>query len=445
MPQAGPPRDLTHSRDASAALRTAPRAPLPGAAPGPTRLPRDARVVVVGAGFAGLATARALGELGLGPGLVLERESVPGAHASGRNAGLARVVEPDACLLALATRSMSHIRELSRRHPGLLRATGSLTLDGGSDAPRLDSRHAALRGVGIATELLTGARARRRWSFLRHLRFESALWCPADGVVDVHALLLAYLDGARELGYALHLGTAVDELLVENGAVRGVRVGDARVRADVVIDATGAWAGRIAGDHAPLPLRPLRRHLHVTGPAEWIARDAPHVWMLEPELYVRREGDGLLLSPCDETPWVPEVPPVDAGNAEILAEKLAAVAPGLGDLTLRTSWACLRTFAPDRRPVIGPDPRVAGLFHVSGLGGSGMTSSAAVGELAAALVQGGGCAWMDAGAVAPARLLVRDGRSPPRSSHAESGESVRGCATGPAAGNAATVLPHEFA
>ena len=47
--------------------------------------------VIIGAGFAGASTAWALARLGEGPGLILERESSVGVHASGRNAGLLKI------------------------------------------------------------------------------------------------------------------------------------------------------------------------------------------------------------------------------------------------------------------------------------------------------------------------------------------------------------------
>jgi D-arginine dehydrogenase len=126
--------------------------------------------------------------------------------------------------------------------------------------------------------------------------------------------------------------------------------------------------------------------------------------------YFRPEGDGLLLSPCDETPMPPGVPSTDPAASELLAEKLARHAPPLADLAIRRSWACLRTFAPDRRPFIGPDPELAGLFHVSGLGGFGMTCSAAIGELAADLLTGRDVSWIETAAVDPARPTDGAGR-----------------------------------
>jgi D-arginine dehydrogenase len=150
----------------------------------------------------------------------------------------------------------------------------------------------------------------------------------------------------------------------------------------------------------------MRRHLFVSGRVEGASRNVPFVWVEGANFYWRGEGDGLLLSPCDETPSEPGLPSTDPAAAELLAQKLARHAPGLGDLPLRKNWACLRTFAPDRRPIVGPDPRLPGLFHVSGLGGFGMMTSAAIGELAALVLTGRHIDWIDARTVDPARAFL---------------------------------------
>ncbi len=135
----------------------------------------------------------------------------------------------------------------------------------------------------------------------------------------------------------------------------------------------------------------------------------PFAWVEDAAFYFKPEGDGLLLSPCDETPMEPCVPPTDAAAAELLADKLTRHAPGLASIELRRNWACLRTFAPDRRPVIGFDASLPGLFHVSGLGGFGMMTSAAVGELAATLLTSRIPEWIDASPASPARMAARQG------------------------------------
>jgi D-arginine dehydrogenase len=363
------------------------------------------RWVIVGAGFAGAATAWALARAGLGPGVIVEQEPAFGAHASGRNAALVKISESDELVGTLSARTLPIIRALER-HPGeLLRPTGGLTLAGDHGATEVRRIHDALERRGVASRLLARDQATREFPFLAAVEFVVALLVPDEGVADIHALLGRYLEIAREAGFRLRTKTRVEGLVVEGGRVAGVRTasGD-EIRAEAVVDATGAWAGRLGRGPAPLGLTPLRRHLFVSAAVEFVTPDLPFVWVEDAEYYFRPEGDGLLLSPCDETPMPAGEPPTDPHAAELLAEKLARHAPGLADLAIRRSWACLRTFAPDRRPVIGADPALPGLFHVSGLGGFGMTCSAAVGELAADLLAGRRVDWVDPQGVSPSRL-----------------------------------------
>jgi D-arginine dehydrogenase len=366
-------------------------------------IPNQTRWVIVGAGFAGAATAWALGRARLGPGVVLEQESVYGFHASGRNAALLRVAESDPIVRTLTMRSLEHIRQLERPGEPLLRPTGGLSLVGRGAARELERQHDEFRRGGLKTRLLQALEAKKSFPLLGAVQFHTALFCPSEGVVDIHALLTLYLSLARKSGFTLHTGCRVEELLMEAGRVVGVHTSHGDIRADAVIDASGAWAGRLGRASAPLPLQPLRRHLFVFGPPAGGHQDCPFAWMEDAKFYFRPEGDGLLFSPCDETPMPPSDPPTDQAAAELLAEKLARHAPAFVDLPLRKSWACLRTFAPDRRPIVGPDPELEGLYHVSGLGGFGMGASAAIGELAGGILAGRSPDWIEVGTVSPGR------------------------------------------
>jgi glycine/D-amino acid oxidase-like deaminating enzyme len=361
------------------------------------------RFVIIGAGFAGASTAWALARLGEGPGVILERESAVGVHASGRNAGLLKISEDDEVVRALAIRTSERLKPIESVEPNLIHRAGGLTLWPSDRSAAPDELDQHLRHDGVPTERWSPAKARERFPLLRHVVFGTALWCPAEGVVDVHALLTHYLRGARAGGFTLRTGCGVEDLIVEAGRVVGVETSAGPIRADVVIDATGAWAGRLGRAGRHLPLQPVRRHLFVSGPVEGVTRELPFVWVEGAEFYFRSEGDGLLLSPCDQTPSEPGTPSTDPAAAELLADKLSRHAPGLGNLSLRKAWACLRTFAPDRRPIIGNDPDLPGLFHVSGLGGFGVMTSAAVGELAALLLVGRTADWIDPAAVRPGR------------------------------------------
>jgi D-arginine dehydrogenase len=367
----------------------------------------NTRWVIVGGGFAGAATAWALGRAGLGPGTILEQELACGAHASGRNAGIMKLAESDGLVSALGRHTLRAIDSMQSDGDPLLRRTGGVTLVGEAEAPELELLHRDLSRSAVSARLLTASQAKRDLPILEDVRFHAALWCGDEGVVDVHALLGRYLEGARSAGFSVRTRTRVKELITVGGRAAGV-ITDAgeEIHAEAVVDASGAWAGSLGRAAAPLPLTPLRRHLFVTAPSALMSPEQPFVWMDEAALYFRPESGGLLMSPCDETPAAAGAPDADPAAAELLGEKLTRWAPRLIDLAIRRSWACLRTFAPDRRALIGPDPDVPGLFHVSGLGGFGVTCSAAIGELAAAMLAGRSTAWVDPSPLLPSRFTA---------------------------------------
>jgi len=96
-----------------------------------------------------------------------------------------------------------------------------------------------------------------------------------------------------------------------------------------------------------------------------------------------------LLCACDQTEMAPGDPPVDESVKELLAEKIQRFMPALSEVAVSRGWAGFRTLTPDGRFVIGWDPIIDNFFWVAGLGGHGMTTSAAVGSLAAELLIGG--------------------------------------------------------
>lgn len=56
--------------------------------------------------------------------------------------------------------------------------------------------------------------------------------------------------------------------------------------------------------------------------------------------------------------------------------------------SIRSTWAGLRTFAPDRVPVVGLDPGAEGFFWCAGQGGTGIQTSPAIASLTADLISG---------------------------------------------------------
>lgn len=344
-------------------------------------------VVVIGGGFAGASTAWWLRRRGVDRITILEQEAVPGAHASGKNAGIARQAVGEPAVAALTALGTAFIRNPPPGfcdHP-LFEATGGFLLSSEPGDPRLEGLRRNALAFGVYTYPAARTEVLGRVPFLEGAPFQSALACPTDGLVDIHALLSSYLRGTE-----LRTGARVTGFEAQGKRLKRVLTAEGALDCDWVVNASGAWAPAVAGmaGGAAVPITPRRRHLVHTGPLEWVNPRGPYVWSISPAVYLRPEGAGLLLSPCDEAPWPPSSPPADPDAASLLAPLLAEAIPKLAELPVATAWAELRCFAPDEVFVVGRDPELANFLWVAGLGGHGMTSSAAVGELASALLLG---------------------------------------------------------
>ena len=137
-----------------------------------------------------------------------------------------------------------------------------------------------------------------------------------------------------------------------------------------------------------LGLQALRRTaLLVDVPAGRDVSDWPAVIDVDEQFYFKPEAGTLLLSPADETPDRPGDALPDDLDVVIAVDRVQA-ALDIEVERVSHSWAGLRTFAPDRAPVIGFDPRTAGLFWCAGQGGYGIQTSPALARTAAALARG---------------------------------------------------------
>ncbi|MGQ0612212.1 MAG: NAD(P)/FAD-dependent oxidoreductase [Planctomycetaceae bacterium] len=326
------------------------------------------RVVIVGAGFAGVATAYHLARRGVREVLLLEREPGPGMHASGRNAGILRQSSEDPAIAAFLRAGSRAARRYLRSIPGSLRRAGTLVM--GSRIRRLCAGPRAR--ISPASSLIPGLQG-------------LGLYDPEDALADPLSFLNLLQKRAERAGVVFRFGAEVIGVARKGGGVIGVITRDGAVSASTVVVAAGAWSsglGAIAGSRLP-HLQPLRRHLfrgRLDGatPALW-----PAVWDEDAGVYFRPEGEELLLSPCDESPHAAREPSIDLAVRDRLAAKLVRASGGAGRWRIGRGWASLRTFPADRRFVIGPDPEVLGLFWVAGLGGHGFTAAWAVGRHAA--------------------------------------------------------------
>ena len=363
-------------------------------------------VAIVGAGIAGASAAYFLAPRARV--VVLEREAQPGYHTTGRSAALFSETYGNASVRSLtrASRAFYDAPPPGFAAQPLLAPRGVLFFGRKEHGPRLEAQAAELRATGGRVEWLRPDEILARAPALRPEWAATGLYEPDAEDIDVHALLSGFLRGARAAGATLVTDAAL-EALDHDGRRWTLRTRAGDIRADIVINAAGAWADEVAtlAGATPLGLAPLRRTVIVfdcarfTDTARWPATvDATE------DLYFRPEAGRMLASPADETPS----PPCDAQPEELdlalLIDRLqAATTFDIARITAR--WAGLRTFAPDRALVAGFDPLRPGFFWLAGQGGYGIQTAPAMGQLVAALVKGDALpAALAAQGVDPARV-----------------------------------------
>lgn len=386
---------------------------------------RDHRIVVVGAGAAGLSTAWNLVELGCRDVTVLDQH-VPISGAPQRSAGVFTRQYLDR--LDIELRSYGHERIAALEREGLvtLRRIGYLRL--ARDAATLARFEAAVvlqraLGVNDATTLARQELA----SVVPHLHVDDlagGMWRPSDGYLDGHLLTRVYAEKATARGARLVQRAEVLEAEGGDGEPLELRTTAGTFQADFVVNAAGAWGAEVGRRlHAPLPLAVQREQLCFGRLPEAVDYVLPSVVDAafgdgEPGLFIRDAGDGQcvvgLHSDAALEPSAAHAQRVDHDFGARCAERLLARFPGLAGIGLREGWAGLYPVSADGQAIVGPNVYRAGVIDAGGLGGVGIMLSPAIGRLAAEWIVFG-----EPRAVAGADALLQDRFVAPRAAPAD--------------------------
>ena len=347
---------------------------------------KDFDVVVIGAGMAG---ASAAAEIARNRRVVLlERESQPGYHSTGRSAALFSETYGNAVVRALTRASREFLYAPPQgfvEHP-LVRTRGSLHIARNDQIAALNAFF-ALPDVAAQARLVDAKEAKRLCALLRDGYAAAAILEPDAADVDVHALHQGFLRQFRARGGVLVTDAGV-MALQRTPMGWGVRTAAGEFGAPVVVNAAGAWADEVASlaGLGQLGITPNRRTALLVDPPAGIDVDAlPNTIDIEEQFYFKPDAGKLFLSPADETPSEPCDAQPDEMDVAVAIDRVQQAAD-IDIRVVRRKWAGLRSFAPDRSPVIGYDERAKGFFWLAGQGGYGIQTAPAAGVLVAALV-----------------------------------------------------------
>lgn len=345
--------------------------------------------IVIGAGIGGASVAYWLSRQARV--VVLERETQPGYHSTGRSAALFMESYGPAQVRALSRASLDFFDNPPEgfcAHP-LLTPRGAFMFAGPGQEAELAAHEATVRATSSVVERLD---ARQALDFLPVLRPEHVIGGVLEkdaADIDVDALLQGFLRGTRKHGGSIVCDAAVTGMR-RDGGVWTVETTQGAFQAPTVVNAAGAWADVVAGIAGadPIGLVPMRRSAFIFAPPDGMAcAHWPLFLDVLQSFYIKPDAGMLLGSPCNAD----AAPPHDVQAEELDVAIAIDAIERFTTLRIRRPthvWAGLRSFVADGELVGGPDPKLPGFFWAAAQGGYGIQSAPAAGRTFAAALLG---------------------------------------------------------
>ncbi|MFC6297829.1 FAD-dependent oxidoreductase [Pseudomonas sp. CCM 7893] len=350
----------------------------------------QADYIIIGGGIAGASAGYWLSRHARV--IVLERESLPGYHSTGRSAALyiAAYGTPQVRALTLGSRAFFDHPPTGFAEHLLLTPRAELLVDLIGDPEELQRQYLSAKALVPETRLLDVDEAMAMMPILRREKVHGGIYDPTVCDIDTDALYQGYLRGIRRNGGEIHTDNDVQKLTRDGEGQWQIRTSQQRFSAPVIINAAGAWAdaiGELAGARK-IGLQPKRRSAFIFAPPADVNIHAwPELAALDGSFYMKPDAGMFLGSPANADPVAPhDVQPEELDIATGIYHIEEATT-----LTIRRptrTWAGLRSFVSDGDLVCGFDPQVDGFFWIAAQGGYGIQTSPAMGQASAALVRG---------------------------------------------------------
>ena len=338
----------------------------------------DYDFLIIGGGIAGVSCAARLASAGTV--LLLEAEDALAHHASGRSAALYEPRYGLGPVVALSMESGAYFHAA----PDVLAPRGMMIIGKAEEAASFEADAASMELLPMTLEEARQIVPILNPETVAHVAMADHAWD-----IDTDLLLQGFARRARAHGAELVTKARVSAIAREGAGWR-VTTPQGVFAARILINASGAWADVVAAmaGVAPLGFTPLRRSMaRIPAPGGHDLSRWPMMFGAGEAWYCKPDAGALIVSPAEEHLTVPH----DAfADDMVLAEGLARYEEMVTEPVTRmlANWAGLRTFSPDRVPVIGFDRAEPGFFWLAGQGGYGFQSAPAASQLAADLMVG---------------------------------------------------------
>ncbi|HEU4828932.1 MAG TPA: FAD-binding oxidoreductase [Gemmatimonadales bacterium] len=376
----------------------------------------DGPVVVIGGGVIGASVAWHLAVQGWSNIVIVDRAAGPGEGSTGRATGGYRAqyaTEINVRLSLLAREKLRRFREEVGADPGYDPAGYLWIASTEWELAELRRGLPVQHGAGLAES--------REVDAVEILQINPALapddiaggtWCPSDGFIRPLSILAGYLADARRRGVRTMWETEVTGFerrgAFGSSRVTAVRTSRGTIAAEVVVNAAGAWAARIAAlAGVALQIEPLRRCIVPTEPCDLLPPHMPMTIFAGDGFHLRvRDGRVLLAWPTPGSEVDAYDCGVESGWIDDVAAKAAARIPALRNVALDRAgaWGGLYEVSPDKHAILGPSPECGNFYLANGSSGHGVMHSPALGQLLAEIISDGRATTLDATPLRPSRF-----------------------------------------
>lgn len=340
--------------------------------------------LVIGAGISGASVASEL--TSFGSVAILEAESVPGYHSTGRSAALFTPNYGPELVRKISRLSHSFLSSPPDdfAQVQLLSPRGMMSVAMNQPSECLNSLVAGSNGE---IELVDKDYALSLAPFLDPDKVTGGAYEKAVDDIDVDALHQGFLKAFSRQGGQLRVGLSVSALTRKHG-VWEVHAGGELFQSRVVINAAGAWVDKIAmmADINPISISARRRSaILVQAPEEIDLKYVPALDFVGVENYIKPEKSRLMISPGDAMPVEPQDIQVDDFDIAVLVDWIES-STSINVNKVEHQWAGLRCFVTDGHPVVGYDRDAEGFFWLAGQGGYGIMMASSLARASAELI-----------------------------------------------------------
>tara|TARA_R110002095_G_scaffold212157_1_gene201008 strand:- start:5926 stop:8376 length:2451 start_codon:yes stop_codon:yes gene_type:complete len=366
-------------------------------------LPRTAKAVVIGGGIVGCSTAYHLAKFGWTDTVLLERKKLTSGttfHA----AGLVGQLRSNANITQLLGYSVDLYDRLEKE-TGLgtgWKMNGGLRLACNEARWEEVKRQATTaQSFGLEMQLLSPSEAQALWPVMTVDDVIGGAYLPTDGQANPSDITQALAKGARMAGASIFEDTAVFDIQIEDGKIKGVQTDRGFIECEIVVCCAGQWTREFAGRFGVnVPLVSLQHQYIITEPIKDLPRDLPTLRDPDRLTYYKEEVGGLVMGGYEPNPmtWAVDGIPEefhytllssDFDHFEPMMELALGRVPALETAGIKELVNGPESFTPDGNFILGEAPELKNFFVGAGFNAFGIASGGGAGMVLAEWVTKG--------------------------------------------------------